>query len=46
MTLLLHPECRLPAPLEELRDRRAEVLLEVAVEVDERTAEQLRNPGP
>ena len=39
MTLLLQPERGLAAAFEELRNRRPELLLEVAVQIDERTAE-------
>ena len=43
VTFLLQAELRLAAPLEELGDRRPEVLFEVAVEVDEGTPEPLRD---
>src|SRR5262249_21446266 len=44
--LLLQAERPLPVPLEELRDRSAEVVLELAVEIDERPAQTRGHLGP
>ena len=46
MALLLHAELRLAALFEELGDGRAEVLLEIAVEVEERPAQPLGDERP